>query len=171
MRILAFVGLGLPVLAVSGAVAYGSVKQISTILRSSAAVVPAVAAAPTNSALVRVSLSSWAVPEPDLAATNTRPLSPAAPAAALGISGFVLNELPVATMPAAIPAEAQTLANVEGEPAPVVRPKPRAVFPRKSMRVRGGIAPTGGNRTVLDTREKAVSKRAFKMPWQTGIFQ
>lgn len=167
MRIISLLGLGLPVLAVSGAVAYGSIREISRSLApapvaqsSAATLFPPVAqrnSVPTQAAqaFVAAGQSVWDIPQP---ATNEAPrfaddILSTASIVALSSSeqdGAARDASPIYGTPVVEEASAGSFGPVR-QPRVVVTSKPRAERPRPAVENR--------------------AKRSFKMPWQTGIFQ
>jgi hypothetical protein len=161
MRILALIGLGLPLLAVSGAVAYGSIRQISTTLSAPkpvAAVTLTPSVTPDHKAIVQASLSTWALPE--AAAPAMAGPAPIVPSAFIGASGVEPDRAPVA-VPDANAATIEVAAAPEA--APLLRPRKRA-----EPKI---VVSTGKTRGITPKPAGTPPKPVFKMPWQTGIFQ
>ncbi len=177
MRILALVGWSLPVLAVpalamSGAVAQALNLQISATLRAPANMSQTVAdGLPSQSVPVRAGQLSPALPE--AAKTFIAPPHPglALPVGTLGGSGFAPERISATELPVTLPAGVISLTNVKVVSEPVVRPRPRIKLPRKNIRSRHGVGPSGPAHPHGDGAESAAAKPVFKMPWQTGIFQ
>lgn len=173
MRILVLLGLGLPVIAVSGAVAYGSVTQITHSFkaqRAPAVVAQTVPARPSEAAqsFVLASAGSWDVtPEAALEQATDRP----------GLDNLLGEE-------AAETVQARTLNSATERPdlpqatpeAPemdvaVVTERPIAVAPQV---VRPRVVVSADRRPAQQLREQRTNqnrKREFRMPWQTGVFQ
>ncbi|RUS63326.1 hypothetical protein EGN72_04840 [Pseudorhodobacter sp. E13] len=175
MRVISLFGLGIPVLAVSGAVAYGSIREISRSLapapvaesRLSNFGHPAQgAAARTQAALTQVApqaaqsfvaagQTAWDMPQPATFQAPRFTDDPLSPARIVALSGPV----PEGQGREASPAYGQIVVEEAAagsfgtarKPRVVVTAKPRADRPRAAVE----------NRV----------KRPFKMPWQTGIFQ
>ncbi|MBL4917942.1 hypothetical protein [Szabonella alba] len=182
MRILALLGLGLPLAAVGGAVAYGSVSQISQSFRTVGSPVittDSVPARPSEAArdFVLATAGSWDIApaaespqasavmadQPDLAGMLA-PGNGEGPAT-LGQSPFSgTDRLPEAPGPDAMPE--LDLAVVTERPA--ARPATQTVIrPRVVVSAdRSSAEELRAQRAANQTR-----KREFKMPWQTGIFQ
>lgn len=170
MRILVLIGLGLPILAVSGAVAYGSIQQISTTLRTGINVeAPVVAPVPAKAGFVRAGLAAWTVPKAETAlqadpATQTSTPLTADPTrippetAAASPAPRVMSL--VARQDSAAPtAEVVVVSEPTIRPMPRQQPVPRMVVTTGKTRQPAGVTP------------RAADKPAFRMPWQTGIFQ
>ena len=160
MRIVALVGLGLPVLAVSGAVAFGAISEISRSLKPSPSVQSSVSAPMATSnaiSFVAAGKAEWGVQEetalimpgfqdPAIGSANTSTLGKPD----IGTSKTIEINPPVVEMLAAAIKPMATHAD-KNAPRVIVTTKPKH---EKS-------APAS----------QAHAKRPFKMPWQTGIFQ
>jgi hypothetical protein len=168
MRILVLLGLGLPVVAVSGAVAYGSVTQITHSFKAQRAPAPAVVAQtvparPSEAAqsFVLASTGSWEMtPEAPLQEAAERPgldnlLGEDATGTAQALMGNSVPERPD-------PPEIDVA---------VVTERPIAVAPQV---VRPRVVVSADRRPAQELREQRTNqnrKREFRMPWQTGVFQ
>lgn len=150
MRGLVLFGLGLPILATSGAVAYGAVRAISKSL-DPAPFVQVASKEPRFSqpaaTFVAAGASDWTIPQQD----------------GLSVSGF--NDRDVTqNMPLSLP---QVRSSDKDLPAVVVAtnlpPQPKPALRKVVKTTVIKAQPVGDS--------KPVTKRAFKMPWQTGIFQ
>ncbi len=159
MRIFALLGLGLPVLAVSGAVAYGSIREISRSFSPAPVAQTIVApAGPSSKALAFVAAgqAEWDMPQnatfmapgfQDTGIDTAAPTGLASPDNAPDRPREFDHESNEATAVALVPT-------VRSAP-----PKPRVIV----------TATRSAARPQATTQARA--KRPFKMPWQTGIFQ
>jgi hypothetical protein len=173
MRILVLLGLGLPVVAVSGAVAYGSVSQISHSFkahRAPAVVAETVPARPSEAAhnFVLAAAGSWEMtPE---AALEQRAETPSLENLlgrdeAGNVQARGANTGPERPEVTNAPPEAPEL-NVA-----VVTERPITVAPQV---VRPRVVVSADRRPAQGVREQRTNqnrKREFRMPWQTGVFQ
>jgi len=177
MRILALLGLGLPVVAVSGAVAYGSVTQISHSIkaqRAPAVIAQTVPARPSEAAqdFVLASAGAWDL-APELAQTGLN----AETATLENLLGSDIRDLSGVERPSSMTGDPRTSPNAERSPeAPeidvaVVTDRPITVPPQV---VRPRVVVSADRSRAEELRAQRTNqnrKREFRMPWQTGVFQ
>ncbi|MFN3822889.1 MAG: hypothetical protein ACK4GW_08110 [Pseudorhodobacter sp.] len=173
MRILALLGLGLPVVAVSGAVAYGSVAQISHSFkaqRAPAVIVGAVPARPSEAAqdFVIASAGAWDIaPEAAIAREVQDITALSERSEQVSSTDRDLRENPFEGNSRI--AEAPEVPEIE---LAVVTERPIAVTQQLVVRPRVVVS---ADRTRADEfraqRTNQNRKREFRMPWQTGVFQ
>lgn len=150
MRILVLGGLGLPILAVSGVVAYGAVHAISESFDPAPAVQVASVEAPVSqsaASFVAAGVADWTVAQQD----------------SISVSGFEDN-IVTQNVPSSFP---QPRSSDKDLPVVVVA---TTVQPKPKPAVRSAVK-AEAIKTQAPSESKPATKRAFKMPWQTGIFQ
>lgn len=159
MRLYALVGFGLPVLVVSGAVAYGSIQEISKSFvpvpspQSDKSILPV---AKNAADFLTEGRATWDVPQEEALVVPSFSDQP------LGLVVHSTVEQPEDVMPpreslentqifASAPLPKQSAGPLSRESTSVVKMTPET--------------------TAQGLVKKADKKRDFKMPWQTGIFQ
>jgi hypothetical protein len=157
MRFIALIGLGLPVLTVSGAVAYGSIQQIATALESPQpaliAAAPAMATA-AGDVFVNASLSDWSVSYPEQAPVQVAvSFEDTAPRGQVEVTQDREHE-----------------SNTESFQTAVVTDR-EVSLPRASVAKPKIVLSTGKAKPQKPEAEVKKVKPGFRMPWQTGVFQ
>lgn len=159
MRIFTSLAIGLPVLAVSAVVGYASIQGISrqvAALTVSDVPSPAVTEPTVQAvAFAAAGSASWALPELQRArAVQAETILPVIQTAQLlGV------DISASVVPKPRPALPLRPSVVETE-QPVASVAPRAVAPRINQTVKPAAS-----------RSLKEAPKAFRMPWQTGVFQ
>lgn len=159
MRVAALLGLGLPVLAVSGVVAYGSIREISKSLSPAPIVqedVPVMIVSQRAASFLNAGKANWKVPEE----------------AALVLPA-VLDQPSAMSQPVAFERTSPTAA-LSDNAGLKEQDVPSNRTPERPEPVVFHTVPSLAKVPVTQERPAAVepgAERAFKMPWQTGVFQ
>lgn len=160
MRIISLLGLGIPVLAVSGAVAYGSIREISRSLapppidQSKATAVPQPKATAAALDFIAAGQTEWDVPQQAAFVTPLFQDQSIEAAAPIGLVNTGLD----GARPSAVDHDDGMVVIAKPEGIGALR-QPRVIVTAKQRVERPRL-----------TQQKA-AKHNFKMPWQTGIFQ
>ena len=159
MRIVARFGLGLPVFAISGVVAFGSITEISNtvyvvpMVQTQSASLPVSAHA---SAFLDASKGKWNVPQ------ETALIVPGFQDP--GFAGGSPARLAAENAGRRLPAVEQTNPGQASNSTPE---RPDLVVLRKPQKAVVARAPRVAPRPAAQAR----TNTRFKMPWQTGVFQ